>query len=103
MLATVLKGELAEQQSIFIMRAFRELRHIVRQNQQFVSSNEMAYLSARMSELSLQTSVLGERQSITERQVSTIQESIDKQMKTLYPKKTSKILLYIKDKNLKQM
>ena len=27
MLATVLKGEVAEQQSIFIMRAFREMRH----------------------------------------------------------------------------
>lgn len=27
MLATVLRGELAEQQSIYIMRAFREMRH----------------------------------------------------------------------------
>ena len=27
MLATVLKGEIADQQSIFIMRAFREMRH----------------------------------------------------------------------------
>ena len=27
MLATALRGELAEQQSIFIMRAFREMRH----------------------------------------------------------------------------
>ena len=27
MLSTVLRGELAEQQSIFIMRAFREIRH----------------------------------------------------------------------------
>ena len=29
MLATVLKGELAEQQSIFIMRAFKEMRHFI--------------------------------------------------------------------------
>ena len=29
MLATVLKGKLAEQQSIFIMRAFREMRHYI--------------------------------------------------------------------------
>ena len=35
MLATVLRGELAEQQSIFIMRAFREMRHYIKQNQQF--------------------------------------------------------------------
>lgn len=33
MLATVLRGELAEQQSIFIMRAFREMRHYIKQNQ----------------------------------------------------------------------
>ena len=33
MLATVLRGELAEQQSIFIMRTFREMRHYIRQNQ----------------------------------------------------------------------
>ena len=32
MLATVLKGDLAEQQSIFIMRAFREMRHFVANN-----------------------------------------------------------------------
>lgn len=34
MLATVLRGELAEQQSIFIMRAFCEMRHYIKQNQQ---------------------------------------------------------------------
>jgi hypothetical protein len=32
MLATVLKGKLAEQQSIFIMCAFREMRHYIKQN-----------------------------------------------------------------------
>ena len=32
MLATVLKGELAETQSIFIMRAFREMRHFIADN-----------------------------------------------------------------------
>jgi len=32
MLATVLKGELAEQQSIFIMRAFKEMRHFIANN-----------------------------------------------------------------------
>ena len=40
MLATVLRGELAEQQSIFIMRAFREMRHYIKQNQQFVTQAE---------------------------------------------------------------
>ena len=32
MLATVLKGEVANQQSIFIMRAFREMRHFIANN-----------------------------------------------------------------------
>lgn len=47
MLATVLRGELAEQQSIFIMRAFREMRHYIKQNQQFVSQSEMRLVTAR--------------------------------------------------------
>ena len=32
MLATVLKGDLAIQQSIYIMRAFREMRHFIANN-----------------------------------------------------------------------
>ncbi len=32
MLATVLKGEVADQQSIFIMRAFREMGHFIANN-----------------------------------------------------------------------
>ena len=47
MLATVLRGKLAEQQSIFIMRTFREMRHYIRQNQQFVTRNEMDLLTAK--------------------------------------------------------
>ena len=47
MLATVLRGKLEEQQSIFIMRTFREMRHYIRQNQQFVTSNEMDLLTAK--------------------------------------------------------
>ena len=53
MLATVLRGELAEQQSIFIMRAFREMRHYIRQNQQFVTQSEMKLVTAKVSELSV--------------------------------------------------
>lgn len=36
MLATVLNGEIAEKQSVFIMRAFREMRH-------FISSNALLF------------------------------------------------------------
>lgn len=45
MLATVIKGELAEQQSIFIMRAFKEMRHFklsttTRLNEAYESAKE---------------------------------------------------------------
>ena len=56
MLATVLKGELATKQSIFIMRAFREMRHYIKQNQQFVTQAEMHLVSARVSEISVKMS-----------------------------------------------
>ena len=41
MLATVLNGEIAEKQSIFIMRAFREMRHFIHQllNKRFIRTN----------------------------------------------------------------
>ena len=48
MLATVLRGDLAEQQSIFIMRAFREMRHYIKQNQQFVTQSEMRLVTAKV-------------------------------------------------------
>jgi len=44
MLATVLHGELAEQQSIYIMRAFREMRHIIQQNSQLMAPLEALQL-----------------------------------------------------------
>ncbi|MBR3288328.1 MAG: ORF6N domain-containing protein [Lachnospiraceae bacterium] len=45
MLATVLKGDIAEKQSIFIMRAFKEMRHFIQQNIQFVTKNEIKQLT----------------------------------------------------------
>lgn len=44
MLATVLKGQLATQQSIFIMRAFKEMRH-------FISSNALMFEKINTIEL----------------------------------------------------
>lgn len=58
MLATVLRGELAEQQSIFIMRAFREMRHYIKQNQQFVTQSEMRLVTAKVSEMSVQIATI---------------------------------------------
>ena len=77
MLATVLRGELAEQQSIFIMRAFREMRHYIKQNQQFVTQSEMKLVTAKVSELSLQMSGINDRQKKTENNIENIQKSID--------------------------
>ncbi len=77
MLATVLRGELAEQQSIFIMRAFREMRHYIKQNQQFVTQSEMRLVTARVSELSVQVAGVADRQKKTEQNVKQIQKSID--------------------------
>ena len=77
MLATVLKGELAEQQSIFIMRAFREMRHYIKQNQQFVTQEEMRFVTAKVSEMSAQMRGFSDRQSITEQAVMSIQKNID--------------------------
>lgn len=71
MLATVLRGEVAEQQSIFIMRAFRELRHYVQQNHQFITRNELSVLSDNVKRIS-------DRQDVTDSQMKMIQESIQK-------------------------
>ena len=77
MLATVLRGELAEQQSIFIMRAFREMRHYIKQNQQFVTQSEMRLVTAKVSENSVQVANLSDRQKKTEQDVHNIQKRID--------------------------
>ena len=69
MLATVLRGELAEQQSIFIMRTFREMRHYISQNQQFVTRNEMELLTAKVGSIT-------ERQDRMEKKVEFIQKDV---------------------------
>lgn len=77
MLATVLRGELAEQQSIFIMRTFREMRHYIKQNQQFVTQAEMRQITAKVSELSVQMTSVSDRQRKSELNISDIQKNID--------------------------
>ena len=69
MLAAVLRGELAEQQSIFIMRTFREMRHYISQNQQFVTRNEMELLTAKVGKIT-------ERQDRMEKKVEFIQKDV---------------------------
>ena len=77
MLATVLRGELAEQQSIFIMRAFREMRHYIKQNQQFVTQSEMCLVTAKVSDISVQVTGIADWKKKTEKDIVNIQKSID--------------------------
>lgn len=77
MLSTVLHGEMAEQQSIFIMRAFREMRHYIKQNQQFVTEPEMRLISAKVSEISVQVAGLTDWKKKAENQFEDIQKSIN--------------------------
>ena len=80
MLATVLRGDLAEQQSIFIMRAFREMRHYIKQNQQFVTQSEIRLVTAKVSEISVQVAGVVDWKNKAEDRFDNIQRSID----TLY-------------------
>ncbi len=77
MLATVLRGDLAIQQSIFIMRTFKEMRHYIRRNQQFVTGAEMNLLNARVTEISMQIAGLNDHRIKTEQSIESIQKSID--------------------------
>ncbi len=77
MLATVLRGELAEQQSIFIMRAFREMRHYIKQNQQFVTQSEMRLVTAKVSEISVRVDGITDWKKKTEQDIENIHKSID--------------------------
>ena len=77
MLATVLRGELAEQQSIFIMRAFREMRHYIKQNQQFVTQSDMRLVTAKVSEISVQVVGVADWKNKAEDRFDSIQRSID--------------------------
>ncbi len=70
MLATVLRGEVAEQQSIAIMRAFREMRHYIGQNKQFVTRTEMDLLNAKVG-------VITEIQNRSDDRLNALQKKIN--------------------------
>jgi hypothetical protein len=59
------------------MRAFREMRHYIKQNQQFVTQSELRLVSARVSEISVQMSNMTDKQKKTEQEMQVIQKSID--------------------------
>ncbi|MEG0528346.1 MAG: ORF6N domain-containing protein [Longicatena sp.] len=48
MLATVLKGKVATEQSMYIMRSFQKMKHCIAENQQLISNEEILKLSNHM-------------------------------------------------------
>ena len=73
MLTTVLKKELAVQQSIAIMRAFKEMRYYIQQNWQFVTQNEMNAISAHLSYLKGHVSSFEQR---VDKEISNIKSGL---------------------------
>ena len=100
MLATVLRGELAEQQSIFIMRTFREMRHYIKQNQQFVTRSEMELLSSKVTEISVQTAGLIDKQKQTDQTVNLIQKNVEQLSENFITDKDKKNFVIYKGQKL---
>ena len=100
MLATVLRGELAEQQSIFIMRTFREMRYYIKQNQQFVTRSEMELLSSKVTEISVQTAGLIDKQKQTDQKVNLIQKNVEQLSENFISEKDVKNFVIYKGQKL---
>ena len=100
MLATVLRGELAEQQSIFIMRTFREMRHYIKQNQQFVTRSEMELLSSKVTEISVQTAGVIDKQKQTDQMVNLIQKNVEQLSENFISEKDVKNFVIYKGQKL---
>lgn len=67
MLATVLKSEMAVQQSIVIMRAFKNMRHYIIENRQLVSKEDLQRIAMSV----------GEYQKKTDKTIQSIEQRID--------------------------
>ena len=100
MLATVLRGELAEKQSIFIMRTFREMRHYIKQNKQFVTKSEMELLSSKVTEISVQTAGLIDKQKQTDQKVDLIQKNVEQLSENFISEKDVKNFVIYKGQKL---
>ena len=83
MLATVLKGELATNQSIFIMRAFKEMRHYIKQNRQFVTQTEMNLLIDKIENTTERQNKIEEKVELIQKDVATLSDNFitDKDIK----------------------
>ena len=59
------------------MRAFREMRHYIKQNQQFVTQSEIRLVTAKVSEISAQVAGVVDWKNRAEQKFDDIQRSID--------------------------
>lgn len=59
------------------MRAFREMRHYIKQNQQFVTQSEIQLVTAKVSEISAQVAGVVDWKNRAEQKFDDIQRSID--------------------------
>lgn len=76
----------------FIMRTFREMRHYIKQNQQFVTRSEMELLSSKVTEISVQTTGLIDKQKQTDQKVNLIQKNVEQLSENFISEKMSRIL-----------
>ena len=74
MLATVLKGDIATQQSIVIMRTFKEMRHYVTENQSLLNNADILKLSNTVYENKKDIANIKESMA-TKNDINTIMES----------------------------
>ena len=86
MLATVLNGELAVQQSILVMRAFKNMRHYIIENKQLASKDDLRKLT-----LSAQ-----EYQRKTDKTIKTIEKKIDELSENFISEKELKSIVIYK-------
>ncbi|MBO4681503.1 MAG: ORF6N domain-containing protein [Clostridiales bacterium] len=75
MLATVLKSELAVQQSIVIIRAFKNMRHYILENRQLASKEDLRRIAM----------TVGEYKENTDKAIINIQKRIDALSDTFIP------------------
>ena len=59
------------------MLAFSEMRHYIKQNQQFVTQSEMRLVTAKVSEISVQVAGITDWKKKIENDIENIQRSID--------------------------
>ena len=75
-MATILKGELAEKQSVAIMRVFRAMREYIAQNRQLLPQQEFARLSGKQELLEGEVREIKEKM-ITRADLSALMKLFD--------------------------